>query len=105
METITLAHAWNEVELYLWVYAACAWMAFGVYAHGHKQRWSLKEAFGAVIHAANSGILSAWAGVDFVGVNEPWKVMAIACGVSVGWTQKAVIVELLSKLLRNGKKP
>ena len=91
---------WPEIELYLWTYAACMWMAFGLYAHGHT-KWSFKEAFGKIVHGSNSGVLAAWASADFVGVDQPWKVMAIACGVSIGWTQKAVLRDAIIKLIKS----
>lgn len=93
---------WPAIELYLWTYAACMWVSFGLYAHGHAV-WNFREAFGVVIHGANSGMLAAWASADFAGINEPWKVMAIACGVSIGWTQKEFIREALVKIMQDKK--
>jgi hypothetical protein len=94
---------WPDLELYLWTYVACMNASFGLYAHGHDDVWKFKEAFGKVLHGSNVGIMAAWASAHTIGVHPPWPVMAVACGASMGWTKKGLIVDLLTKILINGK--
>ena len=94
---------WPELELYLWTYAACMWVSFGLYARSHDV-WRFKEGLGRILHGANSGMLAGWASSEMLGTNPPWPILLVACGTSMGWTKKGDIVKILLKMLSpNGK--
>lgn len=92
---------WPEVELYLWTYLCCMWVAFGLYAAGH-ETWKFREAVGKVLHSSNSGMLAAWAGSQAIGTVPPWPILAIACATSMGWAKKEDIIKAVLKTLSNG---
>jgi len=90
---------WTPVELFAWTYFACAWCSFGLYSVSDRT-WSVKEAFGKTIHGANTGLITAFLGVRFIGFEKPWEVMGLACSAAMGWTSKDAIKDLLLKVLK-----
>jgi len=90
---------WSSTELFAWTYLACAWCSFGLYSVSDAT-WSCKEAFGRTVHGANTGIITAFLGVRFIGFTKPWEVMGLACSAAMGWTSKDTFKELVLRILK-----